>query len=154
MTSRHAIEDFLASKRIAVVGVSRNPKDFTRTLFGEFRRRGYDVVPVTPNAAEVDGLLCFGRVQDVRPPVEGALLLTNPATTDQVVRDCAEAGVPRVWMYRATGAGAVSAPAVDFCELNGIQVIGGECPYMFLPHAGLPHRIHGIVRKFFGSYPC
>ena len=154
MTSRRAIDDFLATKRIAVVGVSRDPRDFTRTLLGEFRRRGYDVVPVTPNAAEMDGLRCFGRVQDVSPPVEGALLLTNPATTDQVVRDCAAAGVHRVWMFRAAGAGAVSAQAVDFCELNGIQVIGGECPYMFFPHAGLPHRIHGFVRKFFGNYPC
>src|SRR5579863_609506 len=107
MTSRRAIDDFLAAKRLAIVGVSRNPKDFTRTLFSEFRRRGYDVVPVTPLTSELDGLRCYSRVQDIAPPVEGALLLTSPAVTDGVVQDCASAGIRRVWMYRAGGAGAV-----------------------------------------------
>ena len=55
MTERQLIDDFLAQKRIAVVGVSRNPRDFTRTMFNEFIRRGYDAVPVNPNAAEIDG---------------------------------------------------------------------------------------------------
>jgi predicted CoA-binding protein len=153
VTSRRTIDDFLARKRLAVVGVSRNPKDFTRTLFTEFRRRGYDVVPVTPHAAELDGLSCFARVQDVAPPVEGALLLTSPAVTAQVVRDCAEAGVKRVWMYRATGTGAVNRDAIVFCELNGMQVVGGECPFMFFPQTGLVHRIHGFLRRTFGRYP-
>ena len=153
MTTRQVIDDFLAVKRIAVVGVSRNPKDFTRTLFSEFRRRGYDVVPVTPNAPEIDGVPCYSQVQDVTPPVGGALLMTNPSTTEKVVRDCAAASIRRVWMYRAAGAGAVSPEAVDFCELNGMQVIAGECPYMFFPHTGIPHRIHGVVRRIFGHFP-
>jgi|SRR5271157_2748765 len=153
MTTRQTIDDFLACKRLAIVGVSRKPKDFTRAVFAEFRRRGYDVVPVTPHATELDGLPCFPRVQDVSPPVEGALLLTKPATTEQVVRDCAEAAIPRVWMYRATGAGSVSPGAIAFCESSGIQVVGGECPFMFFPGTGLPHRIHGFLRRLFGRYP-
>ena len=42
--------EFLAQRRIALVGVSRNPRDLSRTLFRELRRRGYDVVPVNPDA--------------------------------------------------------------------------------------------------------
>jgi uncharacterized protein len=153
MTSRRTIDDFLAAKRLAIVGVSRNPKDFTRTLFSEFRRRGYDVVPVTPLTSELDGLRCYAQVQDIAPPVEGALLLTSPAVTDSVVQDCASAGIRRVWMYRAGGAGAVSPNAIVFCELNGIQVVGGECPFMFLPQTGVVHRFHGFLRRLFGRYP-
>ncbi len=153
MTGRQTIDDFLARKRLAVVGISRNPKDFTRTLFAEFRRRGYDVVPVTPQAAELDGLPCFARLQDVTPPVEGALLLTSPAVTEQVVRDCAAASIPRVWMYRAAGAGAVSSSALAFCESNGIQAVAGECPFMFFPQTGFVHRMHGFVRRICGRYP-
>lgn len=152
MTARQTIDDFLARKRLAVVGLSRNPKDFSRMLFQEFRRRGYDVVPVTPQASELDGLQCFAGVRDISPPVEGALLMTNAAVTDGVVRECAEAGIPRVWMYRAAGAGAVSPAAVEFCRANGIAVIPGECPYMFFPHDG-PHKLHGILRRLLGSYP-
>jgi hypothetical protein len=79
--------------------------------------------------------------------------MTAPDVTETAVRDCAEAGIKRVWMYRAAGQGAVSARAVDFCREHAIQVVEGECPYMFLPHSGLPHRLHGFLRKLTGSYP-
>jgi len=53
--SMETIEDFLAQKRIAMAGISRDPASFSVKLFEELCRRGYDVVPVNPNAAEVQG---------------------------------------------------------------------------------------------------
>ena len=153
MTTRQAIDGFLACKRIAVVGVSRNPKDFSRVLFAEFRRRGYEVSPVCPKSSEIDGIPCFARVQDVPSRLQAAVLLTNPTVTGQVVRDCVEAGIRRVWMYRASGAGAVSESAVAFCQSVGIQVVPGECPFMFFPQTGPLHRIHGCLRRLTGRYP-
>jgi len=153
MTSLQSIEDFLSLKRLAVVGVSRNPRDFTRTMFRELRGRGYDVVPVNPNLTEVEGLPCLPHVQDANPPVEGVLLMTHPSVTDVVVRDCAQAGVRHVWMYRAGGAGAVSSSAAAYCRSNGIDLVEGECPFMFLNGASWPHRFHGFCRKVFGRYP-
>ena len=152
-----SVEDFLAEKRIAVVGVSHEPKEFSGMLFAELKRRGYDVIPVNPNAAEMFGRRCFARVQEIEPRADAALLMTSPAVTETVVRDCAEAGIRKVWMYRAGGPksanqGAVSAEAVEFCRTRGIDVVPGECPYMFLPEAGY-HRIHGFIRKITGSYP-
>lgn len=149
----HEIEEFLARKRFAAVGVSRNPKDFTRILFREFRKRGYDVVPVNPAVPSVDGVPCRARLREVTPPVEGVLLLTSSKVSDEVVDECIQAGVRQVWMYRAAGAGAVSERGVAACQLNGIGVIAGECPFMFLPHAGFLHRAHGFCRKVMGSYP-
>jgi hypothetical protein len=147
------IRDFLGHKRLAIVGVSRGPKDFSRMLWREFRSRGYDAVPVNPEAEEIEGAPCFTRIQDVEPGVEDVLLMTSPAVTYAVVRDCAQAGVKRVWMYRAGGRGAVSPEAIEFCEANAISVIAGECPYMFFPKAGLLHRCHGLIRKITGAYP-
>jgi uncharacterized protein len=82
-------------------------------LFKELSHRGYDIVAVNPNVQEVMGRRCFARVQDIQPPVEAALLLTSPEITEVVVRDCAESGIRRVWMYRASGPGAVSDNAID-----------------------------------------
>lgn len=147
------ITEFLDHKRLAVVGVSQKPKEFSRLLFREFQKRGYDVVPVNPAADDIDGQRCFAHVQDIVPPVDACLLMTSPSVTDAVVRDCAAAGVKRVWMYRATGKGAVSNDAVKFCEAQGMSVVPGECPFMFLPGAALFHRAHGMVRKITGAYP-
>jgi len=47
----------------------------------------------------------------------------------------------------------VSADAVKFCEANGISVIAGECPMMFLPGGSWFHRFHGLLKKIAGSYP-
>jgi len=146
------IQDFLAVKRMAMVGLSRDPKDFSAMLFNELSRRGYEVIPVNPKASTVLGRPSFARVQDIQPPVEAALLMTSPAVTESVVEDCAQAGVRHVWMYSAGGKGAVSPKAVAFCQERGIAVVPGECPFMFFRRNGF-HRIHGWVRKISGSFP-
>lgn len=151
-TSLDAIQRFLAQKRIAFVGVSRDPKDFSSSLFREFTKRGYDLVPVNPKASEVLGRPSFARVQDIKPPVDAVLLMTNPCVSEAVVQDCAKAEIRQIWMYRAGGTGAVSPKAVDFCRDRGITVVAGECPFMFFPHNGF-HGIHGFIRKITGSYP-
>jgi len=150
--SLETIEDFLAQKRIAMVGVSREPKEFSGMLFEELSKRGYDMVPVNPKATEVLGRRCFGRVQEVQPPVDAAILMTSSAVTESVVRDCAEAGIRRIWMYRAGGQGAVSPAAVEFCRTHDIQVVPGECPFMFLPKVGF-HAMHTFIRKITFRYP-
>jgi len=48
------IRDFLAQKRIAVVGVFHDPKDFSRSLLGTLRQRGYDAVAVNSELASAD----------------------------------------------------------------------------------------------------
>jgi len=151
--SLEVIQSFLACKSIAIVGVSRDPRNLSVKLFEEFQRRGYDVVAVNPNLGEFQGRRCFRRVQEIRPPVEGALLMTPPETTDVIVRDCAEAGINNIWMYRAGGRGAVSSEALRFCTERGMKVVPGECPFMFWPDAERFHRWHGLIRKITGRYP-
>jgi uncharacterized protein len=134
------VNEFLGQRRLAMVGVSHQPKDFSRMLFRAFRERNFDVVPVNPGTSEVEGQHCYSRVQDIRPAVDTALLMTAPAVTDRVVKDCADAGITRVWMYRG------SPSAVAFCEAHGMTVIAGECPMMFLPKVGWVHRLHRWVK--------
>jgi uncharacterized protein len=147
------VDDFLALGRFAMVGVSRDPKDFSRKLFRDLCARGYDVVPVNLFADELDGREVFQCLQVIRPAVEGALLMTTPLTTETVVRDCAAAGIRSVWMYRAGGQGAVSQEAVEFCRRHDIRVVEGYCPYMFLQGTAFPHRVHGFLTKLVGRYP-
>lgn len=152
--TREQITQFLENKRFAAVGVSRTPKDFTRMLVEEFRRRGYDVVPVNPGIPEIEGKKCYPSVQAINPPVSAALLLTSPEVTEKVVEDCIAAGVTQVWMHRAVGRGAVSPSAVEACRARGVNVIVGECPFMFFPKTGFPHRVHGLIRKILRTYPA
>jgi predicted CoA-binding protein len=148
-TLRQEIADFLGRKRIAVVGVSTQATSFSRGLFKEFVKRGYDAIPVNPKATEMDGRHCFASVCDIDPRPDAVLIMTPARSTDAVVHECAEAGVDSVWMYRASGAGAVSGSAVGFCRERGIHVIPGECPFMFFENCGFPHSWHGWLRATF-----
>jgi predicted CoA-binding protein len=146
--SLDAATRFLAVKRLAIVGLSRDPKDFTRTISRELVKRGYQIVPVNPGAAGtvIEGATAVARLQQVQPPVEAALLLTSPAQTDVVLRDCVEAGVRQVWLHRGGGPGAASPGALAFCAAHGLGVVHDLCPFMALPGAGLGHRLHGWLR--------
>jgi uncharacterized protein len=147
------IASFLEQKRFAMVGVSRNPREISRLLLKEFKQRGYKVVVVNPAANEIDGELCYARVQDIVPPVEAALVLTSPARSEQVVRECADAGVKRVWLYGPGSPNKVSEAAMKICSEHGIEVIPGECPFMFLSGSGFVHGVHGVINKILGAHP-
>lgn len=153
MTQLASIERFLQGKRIALVGVSARPEDFSRAVYTELVKHGYDVVPVRPDLAEIDGVSAYARLQDVPGQLDGAILMTAPNITVSVVHDCAEAHVPRVWMHRGVGQGAVDPEAVRFCQAHAIDVIEGECPLMFLAGDAGPHKAHAAMRRAFGTYP-
>ncbi len=152
-SSLEAARAFLAARRIAVVGVSRNAKDFSRMVFKELARRGLDVVPVNPALADAEGRRAFARVQDVSPPADAALLMTAPAQTEAVLRDCAAAGIRRVWLHRGAGAGVATPAALAFCADAGIDVVQGLCPFMALPGAAFPHRVHHFFRRMARASP-
>jgi predicted CoA-binding protein len=141
-----AVQEFLSSRRIALVGFSRNPKDFSRMLDAQLREQGYEVVPVHPEAAELDGRRAFPRVGAVEPPVDAALLLVPPSQAEAVVRDCLDAGVHRVWLHRGGGPGSASPEAISLCRSRGVEPVVDLCPMMALPGASWPHRLHGWFR--------
>jgi predicted CoA-binding protein len=147
------IKEFLALKRVAIVGISHTEADFSRTLWKELRTRGYDVVPVNPTATEIDGEKCFASLNRIPKSVDWVLLMTSPAISEAVVRECAELGIKRVWFHKGGGAGSVSQAALDFCQANGIEVVPGQCPFMFLPDTAFFHRFHGFGKKVVGKYP-
>jgi uncharacterized protein len=141
---------FLASKRIAVVGVSRNEKDFSRFVLRELLSRGYDAVPVSPVLDEAEGRRGWASLQKIDPPVEGALILTHPSIAESVVRDALGAGIRKVWFHRGASVGSATPAALALCEANGIEAVHDLCPFMALPDAGVPHRVHGFFWRCFG----
>lgn len=152
-TTLNQIEGFLALKRIAVVGVSRNPKEISYTLWQELRQRRYDAVPVNPSTELIDGVRCYASVRDIEPAVEGALIMTTAPVAEQVLEECAAAGIGHVWLYGGLGGGATSPATVAAAEGHGLDTVAGHCPYMFLPGTPVFHGLHGFGKKLTGSYP-
>lgn len=148
-----AIQKFLNQDRIAVVGVSRNPNDFSRVLLREFMTRGYEVLPINPNAKEIEGKTCYPHLRDIHPPVYAALLMTPPQRTGEIVRQCLEEGIRSIWIYGIFGSTKVDREIARYCEANELSLIAGFCPFMFFPNTAFYHRCHTWIWKALKLYP-
>ena len=151
---KEAASEFLASKRVAVTGVSRHPKDHgSNVVYKRLRDRGYDVFAVNPNAEEVEGDRCHHDLRSIPGGVEAVVIATKPETAEETMRECAELGIKHVWMHRGPGHGSVSDAATDYGRQHGIAVIDGGCPCMFGPTADFGHKAMRAVLTIGGNVP-
>jgi predicted CoA-binding protein len=151
---KQAAAEFLAQKRIAVTGVSRRPQGHGgNVVYQRLRQRGYQVFAVNPNAETVEGDRCFRDLRSIPGGVEAVVIATRPEAADATVRECADLGIPRVWMHRAVGKGSVSREAAAWGRAHGIHVIDGGCPLMFGPDADAGHKVMRVVLSLTGSIP-
>jgi len=147
MASRAVIDDFLAQERLAFVGVSHDPKEFSASVYRELRSKGFDVVPVNPHADEIDGQPCFASVADLPDDIDGVIVMVPAERSAEVVQACIDHGIPRVWLHKGAGPSSVSEDAVALCNEHGIEVVDGACPMMFVEPVSWFHRVHRFERK-------
>jgi len=137
---------FLASRRVAVTGVSRTPKTHgSNNVYRRLRERGYQVFAVNPNTDEVEGDRSYQDLKSIPGGVDAVVIGTRPEIAEDTMRECAELGIKQVWMHRGPGAGSVSDAATGYGRAHGITVIDGGCPLMFGPTADLGHKIMRLV---------
>ena len=138
-TIKDAASTFLAHRRVAVTGVSREANGHGgNVVYTRLRDRGYEVFAVNPNATEVEGDPCFPDLRSI---------------PEETIRECADLGIGHVWMHRGPGPGSVSEPAAAYGREHGIAVIDGGCPCMFDPTADVGHKALRFVLTLGGRVP-
>ena len=148
LTMQEAASEFLASKRIAVTGVSRTPKNHgANTVFNRLRERGYEVFAVNPNADQVEGVHSYHDLKSIPGGVEAVVIATAPQNAEGTMRASEELGITQVWMHRSYGPGSVSNAAAAYGREHGITVIDGGCPLMFDPTADLGHKVMRVIYR-------
>jgi predicted CoA-binding protein len=151
---KEAASEFLANKRVAVTGVSREAKGHgSNVVYQRLRERGYEVFAVNPNADVVESDPAYRDLRSIPGGVDAVVIGTRPEIAEETMRECAELGIKHVWMHRGPGAGSVSKAATDYGRERGIAVIDGGCPCMFDPTADLGHRAMRFVFTLTGNVP-
>jgi predicted CoA-binding protein len=143
------VKDFVAQKRLALAGASRSGKKFGNVLLRELAARGYEVVPVHPEAAELEGLACAKSLSDLAGRVDGLVVVTPPAAAAKLVVEAAAAGLRRVWLQQGAG----SPEAVREARERDVALVHGHCLLMFLPGAGGLHAFHRVLWRLLGKLP-
>ncbi len=153
-TIKEAATEFLASKRVAVTGVSRKPQGHgSNAVYQRLRNRGYRVFAVNPNADQVEGDLCYHDLASIPGGVDAVVIGTRPESAEATMHECADLGIKHVWMHRGFGAGSVSDTATEYGREQGITVIDGGCPLMFAPTADVAHRVIRVMSTAAGNVP-
>lgn len=149
MTSKSVVENFLAQKSLAVVGVSRSGWKFGNSIYKALKSKGYHVFAINPNANKIKGEPCYRNLSAVPDSLDGVILNVKPAESEKVLHDVVKSGISRVWLQQ----GAESDAAIQFCEQNNIQVVHHECILMFAEPVGLGHRFHRWIWGLLGKLP-
>lgn len=147
------VQDFLAQKKIAVVGVSDRRETGCNLCYRKFKKAGYSVSAVNPRLTTFEGDPCYPDLKSIPVPPEAVFLMTNTKVSEQIVQECVELGIKHVWMHclmgtkpgLAPGITSVSPEAVRLCQEHGIAVIPGACPNQFFE----PDFGHGLMRVMF-----
>jgi uncharacterized protein len=154
MNISEAASEFLAKKRIAVTGVSRNAKGHGSNLvYQRLRERGYEVFAVNPNTDHVEGDRSYHDLGSIPGGVDAVVIGTRPETADATMRECIDLGIRHVWMHRGVGPGSVSEAATEYGRQHGITVIDGGCPCMFDPTADGGHKAMRFLFTLTGKVP-
>jgi predicted CoA-binding protein len=148
---------FLAQKRIAVAGVSRDNSHHpaANLIYRRLKTTGHDVFPVNPHMQTFEGKRCYPDLKSIPGGVDGVMIITRPETTEQIVRECDAAGVHCVWMHQSMGkkASSVSPAAVEYCRQHDISVIAGACPMMYGDGVDLGHKCMRLILRLTGGLP-
>ena len=150
------VHDFLAQKRIAVVGVSRDHSQHPagNLIYRRLKTTGHDVVAVHPHMQSFDGDSCYPDLKSLPHGVDGVVIVTRPDVTERLVHECSAAGIRRVWMHQSIQKGSsVSPAAVEFCRQHDITVIAGACPMMYGDDVDFGHTCLRWILKLTGGLP-
>jgi predicted CoA-binding protein len=147
------VQDFLAQKKIAVVGVSDKRETGCNQAYRKFKEAGYVVSAVNHRLTTFQGDPCYPDLKSIPEKPDAVFILTNPKVTEQIIQQCVDLGIQRVWMHclmgtkpgLAAGMTSVSEEAVRMCREHGITVIPGSCPNQYLK----PDFGHTLMRVLF-----
>lgn len=142
-----AILDFVASKRLAIVGASRSGKKFGNMAASELKQRGYEVFYIHPQAESIDGQPCYRDLAAVAGKVDGVWICVSPQQSADAVRQAAAAGLKHVWLQQ----GADTPEALAAAREAGLEPITGKCILMYAQPVRSFHAWHRAFARLTGS---
>jgi predicted CoA-binding protein len=111
------------TKRIALVGASKNPARPSHSVMRYLLAQGFDVVPVNPACDEVLGVPAVASIAEVEPPVDLVDVFRRAEAAPGHAREAVEAGAKAFWLQLDLR----SPQARAICEEAGVDYVEDEC---------------------------
>jgi predicted CoA-binding protein len=141
------IDQFVSSRRIAIVGMSRSGKKFGNMAGKELKAKGYEIFPVHPTALEIDGMACSPDLKSLSGKVDGVWISIQPGNVSPLLEEAAQMGLKNIWLQQ----GAWSAEVQRTIDRLQLQVVTKKCIMMYAPPVKSVHKFHRTIKGIFGG---
>ncbi len=139
------IKNFLSSKSVALIGVSREKQSYSRMLLKAFIDKGFEVFPVNPNETEIDELKCYQSITQLPDSIDAAYIIRRKEVAVDLARELANKGIKKIWIHVKCDAPNIK----ELCKEFGVTVIAGECFFMWAEPVKGVHAFHRFFRNIF-----
>jgi hypothetical protein len=143
---------------VAVIGASPRSERHSRQVVAYLHDAGYDVIPVRPDRATVEGLPTFARLEDVGGSVDLVVIFRRADAVVGHIREAAEKRAEAVWLPPGTW----SRAAEEEAQRHELVLVKDRCPIEAHQHvagalgeggSGHPDKLGVHVRKRRHSQP-
>ena len=117
------IRRILSYRRVAVVGMSRDPSKDAHIVPRYLIRHGYDIVPVNPLAGEILGRRSYPSASAVDGPIDVLCVFRPSGQVMPVILDALPKRPRAVWLQE----GIHNAEAEEAAVRSGAEVVFNRC---------------------------
>ncbi len=111
------------SKRIAVVGISKNQERPSYHVSEYLKDQGYELFFVNPTADEIMGQKVYASLGDIPVSIDVVDVFRKPEDVQPIAREAVEIGAKVLWLQE----GIVNAEAEKLAREAGLEVIMDRC---------------------------
>ncbi|MHA7734191.1 CoA-binding protein [Nitrosopumilus sp. S6] len=121
--SDEQIQDILSLKKVAVIGMSKNPSKAAHYVPRYLSENGFDITPVNPTADEILGRKCYGSITDIDEDVDIVDVFRPSEEVLPFVQDAIKKKPKVIWLQE----GIHNPEAEKLARDAGIDVVFNRC---------------------------
>ncbi len=122
LTDEEIREIYRSVRRIAVVGMSRNPEKPAHYVPMFLREKGYEIIPVNPVADEIAGLKAYKSLLEIPGEVDLVDVFRPSEEVPRVVEEALKKGVKVIWLQEG-----IYHPEAEKAREKGVRVVWNRC---------------------------
>jgi predicted CoA-binding protein len=147
MNTRQTIDIFLNEKKLAIAGVSRNPRKFGNVIFRTLKGKGYSITPINPNGGTIDGNVCTDSIANLGSDIQNLLIVTHKRETKKALEEAISKGISNIWIQN----GCETEESIKIAQEKNINLVSKACFMMYASPKGF-HKFHQTITNWLGRY--
>jgi len=117
------IRKILSFKKVAVIGMSKDPRKAAQYVPKYLSKNGFEITPVNPYADEILGKKCHSNISEVKGGIDIVDVFRPSDKVLQIIKDAIEKKPKVIWLQE----GIHNPEAEEMARKAGIKVIFNRC---------------------------